>query len=223
MGGVFGPQIKIEVAIVRDIKHLVLEPCDNLHFSAHVEQFRRCTGDTRSVDDSFAFNWEAVATTLNFPIGKFIFAIVNSLHPRHSVVEQEFCTLFAGLVAQPAFKKVLFQNIAWFCEKFLGAVWENHPYPFHIQGFDVFWDLQIEVLYSEITEAFTTVDGRTNFGVSFNYDRLQSGSCSMQCSRATTWSSADNENIALLRNFAHEPFVQGEAHEGNGQSGCSPS
>ena len=159
VGGIFRPEVEVQVAVVGHVQHFVLEASDDLDLAAHVKEFSRRTRHTRSVDDRSAFDGESFATPLKFPIGKLIFAIVNSLHAGDAVVKAQFRTLRHGFVSQPALKQVLFEDVAFFGQQFFRAVRKNDANTLDVEGLDVVGKFQVKVLNSQLGQALAAWTG----------------------------------------------------------------
>ena len=171
MWRIFWPEIEIEITIVLNIKHFVLETSDDFYFSTHIKEFRCCTGNSRGVDNRFALQWELFTFPANFPIGKFIFAVENSFHGSHSVMEVQFRSFLDGLIAQPALKEVLFQHISFLRQKLLRPVRKDNTDTLYIQCFDVIWYFEVEIVNSKLAQTFAAMNWGANFRVSLDDKR----------------------------------------------------
>ena len=201
---VFWLNVEVQVTVVGHVVEFVLEACDDLHFPRHAEDLRSGAMHPRGIDDATAADREGVASTVEHPIGKLIFAIEFPFHFCHAMTEMNVRTALFGLFHDPSLEQVLLEHIAGFGQELRGAVRENDAHTVHCKRDDVLRKVEFQLFGGEVRQTFPTVNRRSNFGVGFEDHHGHPELCGVKRSGATAWAGADDHKVNVhLRLICH--------------------
>ena len=200
--GVLRPDVEVEVAVIRNFEHLVLHACDDLRAWVEVEHLVADPSDARSVDYDFGEDWKLLALALAQPASETV-PIELLLHVSEFVREVEGGSCCYRFIGDPALEEMLLEDIALLAQALGGAVGENDADALDPHRDDVLWQAQVEIVTSDIRDAFSAVNRCSDRRMILDENRRKAVASAVQCGISATRTCAYPQHVACRDIFAH--------------------